>query len=32
VARSSVSFGVNTFVSLYWIRHLGASTGWAAPR
>jgi FSR family fosmidomycin resistance protein-like MFS transporter len=25
VARSAVSFGVNTFVSLYWIRHLGAS-------
>jgi FSR family fosmidomycin resistance protein-like MFS transporter len=26
VARSSVSFGVNTFVALYWIRHLGASS------
>jgi len=26
VVRSSVSFGVNTFVSLYWIRHLGASS------
>jgi MFS transporter, FSR family, fosmidomycin resistance protein len=25
VARSTVSFGVNTFVALYWIRHLGAS-------
>ena len=25
VVRSSVSFGVNTFVSLYWIRELGAS-------
>jgi FSR family fosmidomycin resistance protein-like MFS transporter len=25
VSRSAVSFGVNTFVSLYWIRHLGAS-------
>jgi FSR family fosmidomycin resistance protein-like MFS transporter len=27
VARSTVSFGINTFVSLYWIRHLGASSG-----
>jgi FSR family fosmidomycin resistance protein-like MFS transporter len=27
VTRSCISFGVNTFVSLYWIRHLGASTG-----
>jgi MFS transporter, FSR family, fosmidomycin resistance protein len=26
VVRSTVSFGVNTFVSLYWIRHLGASS------
>jgi len=26
VARSTVSFGVNTFVSLLWIRHLGASS------
>jgi FSR family fosmidomycin resistance protein-like MFS transporter len=26
VARSSVSFGVNTFVALYWIRELGASS------
>jgi MFS transporter, FSR family, fosmidomycin resistance protein len=26
VIRSSVSFGVNTFVALYWIRHLGASS------
>jgi FSR family fosmidomycin resistance protein-like MFS transporter len=26
VARSTVSFGVNTFVALYWIRHLGASS------
>ncbi len=26
IIRSSVSFGVNTFVSLYWITHLGAST------
>ena len=25
VTRSCISFGVNTFVSLYWIRHLGAS-------
>ena len=25
-ARSTVSFGVNTFVSLLWIRHLGASS------
>jgi FSR family fosmidomycin resistance protein-like MFS transporter len=25
VARSTIAFGVNTFVSLYWIRHLGAS-------
>lgn len=32
VVRSSVSFGVNTLVSLYWIRHLGApsSLGGAA--
>lgn len=27
VVRSTVSFGVNTFVALYWIRHLGASAG-----
>ena len=27
VIRSTISFGVNTFVSLYWIRHLGASSG-----
>jgi FSR family fosmidomycin resistance protein-like MFS transporter len=27
VVRSSVSFGVNTFVSLYWISYLGASPG-----
>jgi FSR family fosmidomycin resistance protein-like MFS transporter len=27
VIRSTVSFGMNTFVSLYWIRHLGASSG-----
>jgi MFS transporter, FSR family, fosmidomycin resistance protein len=27
VTRSTVSFGVNTFISLYWIRHLGASSG-----
>lgn len=26
VVRSSISFGINTFVSLYWIRHLGASS------
>ena len=26
VIRSTVSFGVNTFVSLYWIRELGASS------
>ena len=26
VIRSTFSFGVNTFVSLYWIRHLGASS------
>ena len=26
VVRSSVSFGINTFVALYWIRHLGASS------
>lgn len=25
VARSTVSFGVNTFIALYWIRDLGAS-------
>ena len=27
IVRSTVSFGVNTFVSLYWIRELGASSG-----
>ena len=27
VIRSTVAFGVNTFVSLYWIRELGASSG-----
>jgi MFS transporter, FSR family, fosmidomycin resistance protein len=26
VTRSCISFGIYTFVSLYWIRHLGAST------
>jgi FSR family fosmidomycin resistance protein-like MFS transporter len=26
VVRSTISFGVNTFISLYWIRHLGASS------
>jgi FSR family fosmidomycin resistance protein-like MFS transporter len=26
VTRSCISFAVNTFVSLYWIRHLGASS------
>jgi FSR family fosmidomycin resistance protein-like MFS transporter len=26
LTRSCISFGVNTFVSLYWIRHLGASS------
>jgi MFS transporter, FSR family, fosmidomycin resistance protein len=26
IVRSTVSFGVNTFVSLYWIRQLGASS------
>jgi MFS transporter, FSR family, fosmidomycin resistance protein len=26
VIRSTISFGVNTFVSLYWIRHLGGSS------
>ena len=26
LTRSCISFGLNTFVSLYWIRHLGAST------
>lgn len=26
IIRSRVSFGVNTFVSLYWITHLGASS------
>lgn len=25
VIRSTISFGLNTFVALYWIRHLGAS-------
>ena len=27
IIRSTVSFGVNTFVALYWIRHLGGSSG-----
>ncbi|ANH89818.1 MULTISPECIES: MFS transporter [unclassified Streptomyces] len=27
VARSTVSTGLNTFISLYWIRHLGAGSG-----
>lgn len=27
VARSVVFFGVNTFIVLYWIRHLGAGSG-----
>jgi FSR family fosmidomycin resistance protein-like MFS transporter len=27
VTRSCISFGINTFVSLYWIRRLGASSG-----
>ncbi|HEX3780750.1 MAG TPA: MFS transporter [Pseudonocardiaceae bacterium] len=27
IVRSTVSFGVNTFIALYWIRHLGASSG-----
>ncbi|HEX3731576.1 MAG TPA: MFS transporter [Mycobacteriales bacterium] len=26
IIRSTISFGVNTFVSLYWIRHLDASS------
>ena len=26
LTRSCISFGVNTFVALYWIRHLGASS------
>ena len=26
VIRSTISFGINTFISLYWIRHLGASS------
>lgn len=26
VTRSCIQFGINTFVSLYWIRHLGASS------
>lgn len=25
IVRSTISFGMNTFISLYWIRHLGAS-------
>jgi len=32
VSRSTVSFGINTFIALYWIRHLGATStvgGWA---
>jgi FSR family fosmidomycin resistance protein-like MFS transporter len=27
IVRSTISTGLNTFVSLYWIRHLGASSG-----
>ncbi|MFI0242187.1 MFS transporter [Streptomyces sp. NPDC016845] len=27
VVRSTISTGLNTFISLYWIRHLGASSG-----
>ncbi|HWK28330.1 MAG TPA: MFS transporter [Solirubrobacter sp.] len=27
ITRSCISFGINTFVALYWIRHLGASAG-----
>jgi FSR family fosmidomycin resistance protein-like MFS transporter len=27
VTRSCISFGINTFVALYWIRHLHASSG-----
>jgi FSR family fosmidomycin resistance protein-like MFS transporter len=27
VVRSGLATGINTFVSLYWIRHLGASSG-----
>jgi hypothetical protein len=27
LTRSCISFGVNTFVALYWINHLGASRG-----
>jgi FSR family fosmidomycin resistance protein-like MFS transporter len=30
VVRSTVAFGVNTFVALYWIRHLGASASLGA--
>jgi MFS transporter, FSR family, fosmidomycin resistance protein len=26
VVRSTISFGLNTFIALYWIRHLGASS------
>jgi MFS transporter, FSR family, fosmidomycin resistance protein len=26
IVRSTISFGLNTFISLYWIRHLGASS------
>jgi len=26
VVRSTISFGLNTFISLFWIRHLGASS------
>ncbi|MFW0797352.1 MFS transporter [Gordonia sp. CPCC 205515] len=29
VVRSTISFGINTFVALYWIRHLGATSGLA---
>src|SRR5436189_14811 len=29
IARSVVFFGVNTFIELYWIHHLGASRGLA---
>lgn len=27
IVRSTISTGLNTFISLYWIRHLGASSG-----
>jgi hypothetical protein len=32
VLRSAAFFGLNTFIELYWIRHLDASRGLAGSR